>query len=145
VYAAITGSYLGAVAVVAARARRHALPRHTALDAAMLTLATFKAARTLARDNVTSFIREPFVETEADDLTSEHAVETGGPRQAIGELVTCTRCIGAWAAVGLVAAETVSPSFGRVLIRSLALGGANDWLQAGFAALTNKADQPTRA
>ena len=35
---------------------------HDALDLAVLGLATFKAARTITRDEVTSFIREPFVE-----------------------------------------------------------------------------------
>jgi hypothetical protein len=129
-YAAITGTFLGAVSLVAVAGRRRDLPRYTPLEAGALALATFKAARTLARDEVTSFIREPFVEED------ERPVETGGARQAIGELVTCTRCVGTWAAAGLVAAETFTPSFGRILIRTLAVGGANDWLQAGFAALT---------
>ena len=51
--------------------------------------------------------------------------------------MTCTRCVGTWIAAGITAMEVVAPSFGRILVRSLALGGANDWLQAGFAALTS--------
>jgi hypothetical protein len=61
-------------------------------------------------------------------------------RQAIGELVTCSRCIGTWVAAGLTATQIVAPRFGRVLTWSLAAAGANDYLQAGFATLTNKSN-----
>ena len=54
-----------------------------------LGAATFKAARTISRDEVASFIREPFVEGEAHE-GGEEPVETGDLRQAIGELVTCS-------------------------------------------------------
>jgi hypothetical protein len=67
-------------------------------------------------------------------------VETGDLRQAIGELVTCSRCIGTWVAAGLGATQVVAPRFGRLLTWSLAVAGINDWLQAGFAALTAKAN-----
>ena len=62
-------------------------------------------------------------------------------RQAIGELVTCSRCGGTWAAAGLAVSQILSPRFGRLLTWSLAAAGANDWLQAGFAALTSKANE----
>jgi len=50
-----------------------------------LVRATFKAARTIVRGPVTSFIREPLVEEPE-----------GGFQQALAELVTCTRCTGTW-------------------------------------------------
>ncbi|HWB21787.1 MAG TPA: DUF1360 domain-containing protein [Gaiellaceae bacterium] len=136
-YAAIAGSFAGGVALLAIAARRRDLSPYTPFDFTVLALATFKAARTLARDNVGSFIREPFVEGTPSEPNEEHPVATGDIRQAVGELVTCTRCVGTWAAVGMTATEVLAPSFGRILIRSLALGGANDWLQAGFAALAS--------
>ena len=71
----------------------------------------------------------------------EEPVETGDFRQAIGELVTCSRCGGTWAAAGLAAYQILAPRFGRLLTWSLAAAGANDWLQAGFAALTSKATE----
>ncbi|HEV8461004.1 MAG TPA: DUF1360 domain-containing protein [Gaiellaceae bacterium] len=113
---------------------------HDALDLAVLGLATFKAARTISRDEVTSFLREPFVEGAAHE-GGEAPVETGDLRQAIGELVTCSRCVGTWVAAGLGCTQMIAPRFGRILTWSLAAGGANDWLQAGFAALTRKANQ----
>lgn len=140
-YAGITGAFVGALAVVGALA--HLLDRdpreHDALDLVVLGAATFKAARTITRDDVASFIREPFVEGEAGD-GPDHAVETGDLRQAIGELVTCSRCVGTWVAGGLATTQLLAPRFGRVLTWTLAAAGLNDWLQAGFAALTSKAN-----
>jgi hypothetical protein len=107
----------------------------------VLSLASFKAARTLSRDQVTSFIREPFVEGRAHSGEDEEPVQSGGMEQAIGELVTCTRCVGTWAAAGLAAAQIVTPRFGRVLTWSLGAAAANDFLQSGFAALTARANQ----
>ena len=102
-YAGIMGTFVGGLAV-AGRARPAARPRPARatapLDLVVLGAATFKAARTIARDEVTSFIREPFVEGEAHGA-DEEPVETGDLRQAIGELVTCSRCVGTWVAAGL--------------------------------------------
>ncbi|HEY6837043.1 MAG TPA: DUF1360 domain-containing protein [Gaiellaceae bacterium] len=112
----------------------------TALDLVVLSGASFKASRTLARDEVTSFIREPFVRGEAHTGEGEEPV-AGGFHQAIGELVTCSRCVGTWAAAGLAATQILAPRFGRLLTWSLAAAAANDFLQAGFTALTEKANQ----
>jgi hypothetical protein len=141
-YAAIMGAFVGGLAVAGALARRLGRdPReHDALDLAVLGLATFKGARTIARDEVTSFIREPFVEGEAHE-GAEDPVETGDLRQAVGELVTCSRCIGTWVAAGLGTTQILAPRFGRILTWSLAAAGANDWLQAAFSALTNKSNE----
>ena len=114
--------------------------RLKALDLAVLGAATFKASRTITRDEVLSFVRDPFVEGEAHD-GGEKPVEDGGPRQAIGELLTCSRCIGMWTATGLVSLQTVAPRSGRLLTWSLAASALNDWLQAGFTTLTAKANE----
>jgi Protein of unknown function (DUF1360) len=141
-YAGIMGTFVAGLVAAGGIARLlDRDPReHDALDLAVLGLATFKAARTISRDEVTSFLREPFVEGAAHE-GAEDPVETGDLRQAIGELVTCSRCVGTWVAAGLGCTQMIAPRFGRILTWSLAAGGANDWLQAGFAALTRKADQ----
>jgi hypothetical protein len=116
-------------------------PRESsALDLVLLGLATFKASRTVSNDEVTSFLREPFVEGQAKE-GAESPVETGDLRQAIGELVTCSRCIGTWIAAGLAGTQIIAPQFGRLLTWTLATAGANDVLQASFAALTSKANE----
>jgi hypothetical protein len=141
-YAVIMAVFCGGLAAAGALAR--ALDRdpyeHTTLDLATLALATYKAARTLSRDEVTSFLREPFVEGRAHE-GGEDPLENGGMRQAIGELVTCSRCIGTWAAAGMGATQIVAPRFGRLLTWTLGAAGLNDFLQAGFAALTSKSNE----
>ena len=141
-YAAIVATFAGGLAAAGAMAR--ALRRdpqcNTALDFVVLGAAAFKAAHTLSHDEVTSFVREPFVRGHAHSGEDEEPVQ-GGMEQAIGELVTCTRCIGTWAAAGLAVTQILSPRFGRLLTWSLGAAAANDFLQAGFAALTAKANQ----
>jgi uncharacterized protein DUF1360 len=109
----------------------------------MLALATHKLARTLSDDEVTSFLRDPFVEGHAHE-GGEKAVETGGMRQAIGELVTCSRRVGTWVAAGLGSTQIGAPRFGRLLTWTLGAGGLNDLLHSGFVALTNKTNELER-
>jgi hypothetical protein len=141
-YAAIMGVFAGGLAAAGALAR--ALDRdpqcHTALDFAVLGAASFKAARTLSHDEVTSFLRQPFVRGRAHSGEDEEPVE-GGMEQAIGELVTCARCAGTWVAAGLAVTQVIAPRFGRLLTWSLGAAAANDFLQAGFTALAGKANK----
>jgi hypothetical protein len=141
-YAAIMGVFVGGLGLAGLAAR--ALDRNPAcqstLDFVVLSAASFKAARTLARDEVTSFLREPFVEGDAHE-GDEDPVESGDYRQAIGELVTCSRCVGTWTAAVLASSQILAPRFGRLLTWSLAAAGVNDWLQAGFAVITEKANE----
>lgn len=142
-YAAIMGTFgagLAGAGVLARALGRNPLDQGP-LDLAILGLATFKAARTVARDEVTSFIRDPFVEGEAHGGGGEEPIDSGDIRQAIGELVTCTRCIGTWIAAGLTTTQVIAPRFGRLLTWTLAAAGTNDFLQAGFVALTHKSNE----
>ena len=140
-YAAIMAAFAGGLAATGALARLlgRTPQEHTTLDLVTLAAATFKASRTISSDEVTSFLREPFVQGEAHE-GDEDPVKTGDMQQAIGELVTCSRCIGTWVAAGLASAQILAPRFGRVLTWSLAAAGLNDYLQAAFAALTHKAN-----
>ena len=141
-YAAIMGTFLGGIGAAGLLAKvlgRDPL-EHRPLDLIMLGAATFKAARTISNDEVTSFIREPFVQGEAHE-GGEDPVATGDFRQAVGELVTCSRCIGTWVAAGLTGTQVLMPRFGRLLTWTLAAAGMNDYLAAGFAALTNKSNE----
>jgi hypothetical protein len=110
-YAAIAGTFVGGLAAAGALARLlDRDPReHDALALVVLSAATFKAARTIARDEVTSFLRDPFVEGEAHE-GGETPLETGDMRQAIGELVTCSRCVGTWVAAGLARPRSSPPA-----------------------------------
>jgi hypothetical protein len=141
-YAKIAGTFMGGLlgAALLARALGRDPREHTTLDLLALSAATFKTARTIARDEVTSFLREPFVEGKAHE-GDERPKQSGDMEQAIGELVTCSRCVGTWAAAALASAQIIAPRFGRVLTWTLAGAGINDFLQAGFAALANKTNE----
>jgi len=141
-YAVIMATFAGGLAAAGgvARTLRRDPQCNTALDFVVLSAAAFKAARTLSHDEVTSFLREPFVKGHAHSGEDEEPVQ-GGMDQAIGELVTCSRCVGTWAAAGLAATQIIAPRFGRLLTWSLGAAAANDFLQAAFAALSSKASQ----
>jgi hypothetical protein len=141
-YAQIMGAFAGGLAAAGALSRllRRDPQCQTSLDLVVLSAATFKAAHTLSHDEVTSFLRQPFVRGQAHSGEGEEPVE-GGIEQAIGELVTCTRCVGTWVAAALASTQVISPKFGRLLTWSLGAAAANDFLQAGFSALTAKANQ----
>ena len=140
-YAAIMGTFAGLLAAAGALGRL--LDRdpqcQTALDFTVLAAASFKAARTLSHDEVTSFMRQPFVRGHAHSGGEEPV--RGGMEQAIGELVTCSRCVGTWAAAGLATAQLLAPRFGRTLTWTLAGAGINDFLQTGFSALAHKVNE----
>src|SRR5438067_5370945 len=93
-----------------------------------IAAATFALSKVIAREKIGSWVREPFVEDPAG------AKKPRGRRlrRAVGELVTCTRCVGAWSALGVVGLRLASPDSGRVVTNVLAASAANDWLQAGF-------------
>ena len=141
-YAAIVTTFAGGLIAAAALAKAAGRePRGLSpLDLVTLSAATFKAARTISRDKVASFVRQPFVEGEAYAGEGEEPAGDGLQR-ALGELVTCTRCIGTWTAAGLATAQLVAPRFGRLLTWTLSAAAANDFLQAAFVALTEKASR----
>jgi len=145
-YGGIMGTFVGGIALAGTLARLlDRDPRSDGpLDLIVLGAAKFKASRTISRDEVTSFLREPFVEGAAHE-GGEDPVETGDLRQAVGELVTCSRCVGTWVAAGLGCTQILAPRFGRLLTWTLAAGALNDWAQAGFAALTAKANDLERS
>jgi hypothetical protein len=99
-----------------------------------LSAATFALSKVIAREKVGTWVREPFVDQDG------HPPEPAGRglRRAVGELVTCTRCVGAWSALGVVGLRVASPTTGRTVANVLAASAANDFLQAGFRWLCNR-------
>jgi hypothetical protein len=98
-----------------------------------IAAATFAVSKAVARERIGTWVREPFVE-ESD---GQHP-KGGGFRRAMGELVTCTRCVGTWSALGVVGLRVIHPEAGRTVTAILSSSAANDWLQAGFKLLTEQ-------
>ena len=140
-YGALNAVYmtlLGGVIVASGR-RGRAETAIPSKEIVPLGVATFALSKVVAREKIGTWVREPFVEQDA-----EH--QPGPPRghglqHAIGELLTCTRCVGAWAALALVGLRVLSPRSGRIATTVLATSGTNDFLQAAFKVGTEKANE----
>jgi len=137
-YAALTsvyGTLLGAVA--AASRRREPVPH---AEVPLLAAATFALSKLIVHEKVETWLRRPFV----DERDNDKRPKGRRLRYAIGELLTCTRCTGAWSALALVALRLHAPAAGRTVTAVLAASAGNDMLQAGFSWLCAGADTRQR-
>ncbi|HEX6461497.1 MAG TPA: DUF1360 domain-containing protein [Thermoleophilaceae bacterium] len=137
-YAAINAVYgvllVGVVLATRERVKADPIRRSELLP---MGAATFAVSKVIAREKIGTWVREPFVED------ASHGGKPRGRRiqRAVGELVTCSRCVGAWSALGVVGLRAASPDVGRLVTSVLATSALNDWAQAGFAWLRGKANQ----
>ena len=131
-YAALNAVWISLAAALLAGARgRAAKDPITNKELIPLAAATFAVSKAVARERIGTWVREPF--------TDERQKPAGSRiRRAVGELVTCTRCVGTWSALGVVGLRLVNPQAGRTMSYVLASSAANDWLQAGFKLLTEQ-------
>src|SRR3954469_15610928 len=129
-YAAISAGYAAAATAVllAARGDKGEEVMHPA-EILPLGIAAFALAKLISKEKVESWVREPFVEELPD---GERRPKGRRLRYAVGELLTCTRCVGAWSSLGLVGLRLRRPHEARVLAALLGTSAVNDWLQAGF-------------
>ena len=132
-YALISLTYAGLLAGTATSARGK--PLLEPVDLLPVSAATFALAKLLVHEKVETWVRAPFVEETAD---GKHP-KGEGLRYAVGELLSCTRCIGAWSALALVGMRVHAPHTGRFLTTVLAVSAGNDLLQGIFSYI-GKAD-----
>ena len=133
-YAAISVVYGSLIAGLAYSARgREAIATHELLP---LSAATFALSKLVVHEKVETWLRQPFV-----DESSEGKRPRGRRlRYAVGELLGCTRCMGAWSALGLIALRVHSPAAGRAATTVLAASAGNDFLQTAFTLLCERAN-----
>jgi hypothetical protein len=136
-YGALTGALL-----VAARARGSDPVRPGELP--VMGLATFALAKLIAKEKVDAWVREPFLEERVGDDGVQRRPKGRRLRYAVGELLSCPRCVGSWSALGLVGLRVLRPREAQVVLPVFALAAANDWLQAGFTALCAEANDARR-
>jgi hypothetical protein len=138
-YGAINAVYglLLAGVLLATKDRVRAEDRISTTELLPLGAATFALSKVIAREKIGAWVREPFV----DDAVHPHRPQGRRVRRAVGELVMCTRCVGAWSALGLVGLRVASPQAGRTVTAVLATSATNDFLQAGFKALCGVANR----
>jgi hypothetical protein len=126
----------GVVLATRAHARRDPIQGRELIP---LSAATFALSKVIAREKIGTWVRDPFVEVDH----GERRPRGRRLRRAVGELLTCTRCVGAWSALAVVGLRLADPAAGRTVANVLTASAANDWLQASFkwlVASTNRAD-----
>jgi hypothetical protein len=129
------GVYLGLVSagVAAVRASGRELPTRIPVgDAALLTVATFRLSRRIAKDPVTSPLRAPFTEfrgASGEAEIAEEIREHGSVKHAVGELVTCPFCLAQWVATGLVLGYATAPRATRLAALAMTMVAGSDVLQ----------------
>lgn len=141
-FVGLMAAYGSAVAVGVAAARKRPLPeRVSAGDIAVLSVATHKLSRLLAKDPVTSPLRAPFTRFEGTSGEAElqEDVRGTGARKAMGELVTCPFCIGQWVATGFVFGLVFAPRATRLVAAMLTTLTAADGLQLVYSAAEQRA------
>jgi hypothetical protein len=133
-YATLMGAFGGLVGGFAAwfRASGRELPeRMDERDLALVTVATHKASRLIAKDRVSSSVRAPFTRYQDDAGPSEvsEAARGRGLRRAVGELLICPYCVGMWVSAGFAGGLLVAPRFTRWLASVFAVLFGADVLQ----------------
>ena len=136
-YAALSAIYGALLAGTAVSARGRAPIPNQELPA--LAAASFALSKLVVKEKAESWMRRPFVDEQRRKPKGRRL------RYAVGELLTCTRCMGAWSALGLVALRLHSPAAGRTVATVLAASAGNDLLQSSFKAICAHANATERA
>jgi hypothetical protein len=137
------GVYFGLVSAAAAavRASGRELPERIPFgDALLLTVGTFRLARRIAKDPVTSPLRAPFTRFQGASGHAEVAEEVrvhGGARHAVGELLTCPFCLAQWVGTGFVFGYITAPRATRLAALTMTMVAGSDVLQFAYDAIQN--------
>jgi hypothetical protein len=134
-----TGLALGSAAVRRSGRTLPESPRWS--DLALITVATHKLSRLLAKAPVTSPIRAPFTTFAGTSGEAELAEEVRGtgPRKALGELLTCPFCLGQWVASGFVFGLLLAPKPTRWTAALFTAETGSDLLQFLYAKVQQSA------
>ncbi len=131
-YALLSATYGLALAGTAMSGRgREPIPR---AELPALAAATFALSKLLVHEKAETWLRQPFVDEHPDGKRPKGR----RLRYAIGELLTCTRCTGAWTALAVVGLRLHAPATARTVTSVLAVSAGNDLLQSGFSYLCSR-------
>lgn len=102
----------------------------TALDLLLLSLATFRLARSVSFNEIFEWLREPFTEVVPDSSGAGDSVVPKGKgfSRVIGGLLACPICSGTWSALVLFTVFALVPTFGTYLVYVLAFAGGSEIL-----------------
>lgn len=144
-HALLVGVFNGSVAAFALAQRRsgRGLPnRFPAGDLAMISVATYKLSRLIAKDRIMSFARAPFTRLQGESDRPGEVNETPrgtGLQHAIGELLVCPFCLGQWVGTALFAIYLRDPRLARTIAATFTIVAGSDLLQEAWVAVDKRA------
>ena len=138
-YMAFMGLYAVAFggALFLARKQNRPLPEQVNTgDLLLMGVATHKLSRMLTVDKITRPLRAPFTESHGSAGAGELDDEPRGTglQKAVGELITCPFCAGAWVAAGFTYGMLFAPGATRVAGSILAAKAISDGLNLAYTA-----------
>jgi uncharacterized protein DUF1360 len=135
-YATLLGFYLASVAVITGiDAQQKRLRRKfSALDLALLGIATHKLSRIVAKDRITGILRAPFVSYIRSSGAGEVEEEPRGRgfQRGIGHLISCPYCMAPWCATALGFGLLFAPRVTRFFAGILVSVTASDFLHRAY-------------
>lgn len=147
------GSFVGSMAAYGAvvgllglgvRRSGRALPERVgAGDLALISVATHKLSRLIAKEPVTSPLRAPFTRFAGTSGEAELAEEVRGHgvRKGMGELLSCPFCVGQWVATGFAFGLVLAPRATRLAASVFTAVAASDYLQFAYSSVQERATQ----
>ena len=144
-HAVLVGTFNGSVAALALAQRRSGRPlpdRFPAGDLAMLSIATYKLSRLIAKDRIMSFARAPFTRLQGEserpgEVNEEPRGE--GLQHAIGELLVCPFCLGQWVGTAMLATYVRDQRLARTVAAAFTIVAGSDLLQEAWVAVDKRA------
>jgi hypothetical protein len=147
-YVVAMGAFGVIAATLAAAARntgRTVPDRPATADIVLISIATHKLSRLLAKDSVTSPLRAPFTRYAepggAAEVNEEVRDDGSSLRHSIGELITCPFCLAVWVATGLTGGLVLAPRLTRLAASVLTATAVSDFLQLAYSAAKEAAGE----
>lgn len=147
-YLLAMGTFVSLTGVLAATVRVTGRPvpqRPANADVVLLSIATHKLSRLLAKDAITSPLRAPFTRYDkpigSGEVMEQVRDEGSAARHAIGELLSCPFCLAVWVATGLTSGLVLAPRFTRLVAAALTAVAASDFLQMAYAMCQQAAER----
>ena len=137
-YVAAMGSFTALAGSLAAAAKVTGRPvpeRPAVADVVLLSIATHKLSRLIAKDAVTSPLRAPFTryaEPAGAAELNEEVRDGSSLKHGIGELITCPFCLAVWVATGLTGGLVLAPRLTRLAASTLTAVAVSDFLQMAY-------------
>ena len=104
-------------------------------DLLLAGVATHKVSRVLTKDRVTTPLRAPFTEFQGEGgpgEVEETPRQSGGMRQALGELLVCPFCVAQWIGTAVLAGFATVPRTTRFVCSIFAAVTISDFLQIAY-------------